>query len=172
MKNYSLRFIAFGLFCTLIVSAPVYSSSKPENGPITNATWGSALKESGKEGVSHALFWLKYFKIPSLAFNYAIPTWGISKFWNILGDTEQTTHGLAVTCALSAISLRYKKQIVESCGDEETANAWMGIAPLAGFLLPTKISCCAGLALVAVLQKKEWSSAKKATPFKPVIQWA
>ena len=170
MKNYSLRFIAFGLFCTLVVSTCVYSSSKHENGPITNATWGSALKESGKDSISQALFVFKYFKLPALAFSYINPEWRISRFFNVLSDTKEVAYGLAVSCALTAISLRYKKQIVESCGDEETANAWMGIAPVVGFLLPTKISCLAGLALIAALQKKECSSAKKATRLKPVIQ--
>ncbi len=191
MKNYSLRFIAFGLFCTLVVSTCVYSSvgskvtiswqtaaqpteetSNPKTGPITNTTWGSAVKKSGKEGMSQTLFWLKYFKIPSLAFNYAIPTWGISKVWNVLGNTEQTAHGLAITSVLTAISLRYKKQIVECCDDEETADAWMGVAPLVGFLLPTKVSCCAALALVAALQSKEWLSRKKTNSHKPIIQWS
>ncbi len=161
MKNYSLRFIAFGLLCALVVSTSVRGSTEPERPPVTNTTWGQALKKSGKEGFSQAFFWLKYIKAPSLAFNYAIPTWGISKFFNILSDTEQTAHGLAVTFALSAISLRYKKQIVKSCEDEEEAETWLGVAPLVGFLLPSKISCCAGLALVAALQSKEWLSKRK-----------
>ena len=161
MKNYSLRFIALGLFCTLVVSTRVYSSSKPENGPITNTTWGSALKKSGKESISQALFVFKYFKLPALAFSYVNPEWRVSRFFNTLSDTKEVAYGLTVSCAVTAISLRYKKQIVESCGDEETAEAWMGVAPLVGFLLPTKISCCAALALIIALQKKEWSSAKK-----------
>jgi len=170
MKNYSLRFIAFGLLCALVVSTSVRSCIEPKHPAVTNTTWGQALKKSGTEGVSHALFWLQYFKIPSLAFNYAVPTWGISKFWNKLGNTEETAHGLAVSCALTAISLRYKKQIVESCEDEETTEALLGVAPLVGFLLPTKLSCLAGLALVAALHKKEWSS-KNSKPVKPVIRW-
>ena len=160
MKNYSLRFIAFGLFYALVVSTSVHSSAEPERPPVTNTTWGQALKKSGKDSVSQALFVFKYFKLPALAFSYVNPEWRISRFFNALSDTKEVAYGLTVSCALTAISLRYKKQIVESCEDEETAEAWMGVAPIVGFLLPTKISCLAGLALIAALHKKEWSSRK------------
>ena len=174
MKNYSLRYLALGLLCALVTSTSVLGSAEPERPPVTNTTWGQALKKSGQESASQAIFWLKYFKLPSLAFNYAIPTWGISRFFNTyLADTEQTAHGLAVGCAVSAISLRYKKQIVEACGDEDTGDAYMAIAPVVGFFLPTKIACCAGLALVAALQSKEWLAKRKITllaPSKPTAQ--
>jgi hypothetical protein len=173
MKNYSLRIIALGLLCALVTSTSVLGSTEPERPPVINTTWGQAFKKSGKETISQAVFWVKYFKIPSLAFNYAIPTWWISRKFNELGNTEQTVQGLAASYAVTAISLRYKKQIVEACGDEDTTDACVAIAPLIGlagsFFFP-KITCLAGLALVAALQKREWSSAKKTTALKPVTQ--
>ncbi len=161
MKNYSLRALTLTLFYTLVISTSLHGSITPQPTPITNATWGKALKESAKEEYSKALTWLKFFKLPSLALSYALPTWGITKFWNILGDTEHMVTGLAVGYALTAVSLRYKNQIIETCGDEETAQAWMAIVPFAGFFLPRKVACLAGLAVIAKLHKKEWSDLRK-----------
>lgn len=172
MKNYSLRYLALGLFCALVVTTSIHGSNTPTS-PLTNATWKHSLKESGKQELSNALFFLKYIKLPSLVLNrYANPAWKISRFFNFIGNTEQAITGLAAGYALNVISLRYKKQIIESCGDEETADAWMAVAPVAAFLLPYKVSCLAALALVTALQKKEWSALKKATPFKPLVTGA
>jgi|GEM_PF-2629773 len=163
MKNYSLRYLALGLFCALI-STNLYSGAQPEHPPIINATWGQAFKKSGKDGLSQALFVLKYFKIPALAFSYVNPEWRVSRFFNVLSNPKEVAYGLAVSCALSTVSLRYKKQIIEFCEDKETADALMGLVPIIGFLLPPKVSCCAGLSLVAALHAKQWSSAKKLLP--------
>jgi hypothetical protein len=170
MKHYSLRYVALGLFCALVVSTSVHGSSEPTPVPLANATWKQSLKTSGKHELSNALFFLKYIKLPSIALNYANPAWKVSRFFNLFGNTEHAVTGLAVGYALNAISLRYKKQIVESCGDEETADAWMAVAPFAAFLLPYKVSCLAALALVTALQKKEWNSKKKSQQFNPVVR--
>ncbi len=173
MKNYSLQAqglpksclssfksggirLAFGLLYSLIVSTSIYSSTEPKLTPVVNATWGNALKTATKETYVQASGFLRYVKLPSIALNYAIPAWKISRFFNLLGNTDQAIHGFTTSYVLTAISLRYKKQIIESCGDEETAKAWMGTVPFIGLFLPQKISALAALTSIVALQAREW----------------
>ena len=173
MKNYSLQAqglpksclssfksggirLAFGLLYSLIVSTSIYSSIEPKLTPVANATWGNALKTANKETYHQASGFLRYVKLPSLALNYVIPTWKISRFFNSLENTDQAIHRFATSYALTTISLPYKKQIIEIFGDEETGKTCMAFVRFIGLFLPQKISALAALTSIVALQAREW----------------